>query len=205
MRACSGTRACCPPSRSFLLVRVRVRACARFCCAGIIADADFMPMVDRLDKNELDIRCSKHMYTIWTEDHRNERKMDWIYQNIQGATVSAGQGRGQRVHVCGCARTGWYAWVCGCMGVWREHSGRYGKRRAGEGQIDRSGGVRVRPCIACRVCLATVRAAVGTCAPVISLVVLLCPLPSAAPVSCERAHLPNTARSWHASLLCLCR
>lgn len=54
---------------------------------GIIADADFMPMKDHLDKMQLDIRCSKHMYTIWTEDHRNERKMDWIYRNIQGAVV----------------------------------------------------------------------------------------------------------------------
>ena len=54
---------------------------------GIIADADFMPMQDRLDKMQLDIRCSKHMYTIWTEDHRNERKMDWIYRNIEGAMV----------------------------------------------------------------------------------------------------------------------
>lgn len=54
---------------------------------GIIADADFKPMVDRLDRMELDTRCAKHMYTIWTEDHRNERKMDWIYRNIPGAKV----------------------------------------------------------------------------------------------------------------------
>jgi len=54
---------------------------------GILADADFMPMKDKLDKMELDIRCSKHMYTIWTQDHRNERKMDWIYRNIPGAVV----------------------------------------------------------------------------------------------------------------------
>ncbi len=33
---------------------------------GILSDADFMPMSDKLDKMELDIRCSKHMYTIWT-------------------------------------------------------------------------------------------------------------------------------------------
>jgi hypothetical protein len=81
-----------------------------------------MPRHDKLDKMELDIRCSKHMYTIWTrtcvrigggrnsgcnqpyrpfcvvvwlwvgvgcvaEDHRNERKMDWIYRNIPGAVV----------------------------------------------------------------------------------------------------------------------
>lgn len=55
---------------------------------GIIADADFAPMKDHLDKMELDIRCSKHMYTIWAEDHRNERKMDWIYRNIWGAKVN---------------------------------------------------------------------------------------------------------------------
>lgn len=54
---------------------------------GIVADADFMPLVDHLDKMELDIRCSKHMYTIWTEDHKNSRKMDWIYRNIPGAKV----------------------------------------------------------------------------------------------------------------------
>ncbi len=28
------------------------------------------------------------MYTIWTEDHRNERKMDWIYRNVHGAHVA---------------------------------------------------------------------------------------------------------------------
>lgn len=55
---------------------------------GIIADADFKPMIKKLDKMELDIRCSKHMYTIWTEDHRNERKMDWVYRNVPGARVS---------------------------------------------------------------------------------------------------------------------
>lgn len=54
---------------------------------GIISDADFKPMKNSIDKMELDVRCSKHMYTIWTSDHRNERKMDWIYRNIQGARV----------------------------------------------------------------------------------------------------------------------
>jgi tetratricopeptide (TPR) repeat protein len=54
---------------------------------GIIADADFKPMSDKLDKMQLDIRCSKHMYTVWTETHDNERKMDWIYRNIPGAVV----------------------------------------------------------------------------------------------------------------------
>ena len=54
---------------------------------GIIADADFMPMQDTMDKMQLDIRCSKHMFTIWTEDRRNERKLDWIYRNIKGAMV----------------------------------------------------------------------------------------------------------------------
>ena len=55
---------------------------------GIIADADYMPMQDKLDKMELDIRCSKHMYTIFTQDHQNERRMDWIYRNVAGAKVS---------------------------------------------------------------------------------------------------------------------
>jgi hypothetical protein len=59
---------------------------------GIIADADFMPMHDHLDKYQLDIRCSKHMYTIYTEDHQHNRKMDWIYRNIEGAMVK------RRVH-----------------------------------------------------------------------------------------------------------
>jgi tetratricopeptide (TPR) repeat protein len=59
---------------------------------GIIADADFMPMQDTLDKYQLDIRCSKHMYTIYTEDHQHNRKMDWIYRNIEGAEVK------RRVH-----------------------------------------------------------------------------------------------------------
>jgi hypothetical protein len=57
---------------------------------GIISDADFAPRLDmlqRFDKMQLDVRCSKHMYTIWTQDHKNERKMDWIYRNIQGAVV----------------------------------------------------------------------------------------------------------------------
>jgi len=54
---------------------------------GILADADFAPMKSTLNKMELDVRCSKHMYTIWTEDHRNERKMDWIYRNVAGVVV----------------------------------------------------------------------------------------------------------------------
>ena len=59
---------------------------------GIIADADFAPMDGMLprgawDKMELDVRCSKHMYTIWTEDHNTHRRMDWIYRNIHGAKV----------------------------------------------------------------------------------------------------------------------
>jgi hypothetical protein len=54
---------------------------------GILADADFAPMQDRMDKMQLDIRCSKHMFTVWTQDHKNERKMDWIYRNIPGAQV----------------------------------------------------------------------------------------------------------------------
>ena len=59
---------------------------------GIIADADFAPMDSvtasgAWDKMELDVRCSKHMYTIWTEDHNTHRRMDWIYRNIYGAKV----------------------------------------------------------------------------------------------------------------------
>jgi hypothetical protein len=49
---------------------------------GILADADFMPLQDKMDKWQLDVRCSKHMFTIWTQDHKNERKMDWIYRNM---------------------------------------------------------------------------------------------------------------------------
>lgn len=54
---------------------------------GIIADADFAPRRSVMNKMDLDLRCSKHMFTIWTQDGRNERKMDWIYRNIEGATV----------------------------------------------------------------------------------------------------------------------
>jgi len=54
---------------------------------GILSDADFMPIKNTLNKMELDVRCSKHMYTIWPQDLRNERKMDWIYRNIPGAVV----------------------------------------------------------------------------------------------------------------------
>lgn len=54
---------------------------------GIISDADFAPVGDAFDKMELDVRCSKHMYTIWTESHNSERRMDWVYRNIPGATV----------------------------------------------------------------------------------------------------------------------
>ncbi len=34
---------------------------------GIIVDADMMPMQDTLDKMQLDIRCSKHMYALQEE------------------------------------------------------------------------------------------------------------------------------------------
>lgn len=54
---------------------------------GILADADFAPMVDSFDKMELDIRCSKHIYTIYTADHANARKLDWIYRNMPGVDV----------------------------------------------------------------------------------------------------------------------
>ena len=59
---------------------------------GIIADADFSPMDSMLpvgawDKMELDVRCSKHMYTIWTEDHNTHRRMDWMYRNLYGVKI----------------------------------------------------------------------------------------------------------------------
>jgi len=58
------------------------------CTHGIIADADFAPINLDFDKMDLDIRCSKHMYTIWTQDHKHERRMDWIYRNVHGAHVA---------------------------------------------------------------------------------------------------------------------
>jgi hypothetical protein len=54
---------------------------------GIIADADFRPMVASFDKMELDIRCSKHLFTMYTPEHNNRRKLDWIYRNVPGARV----------------------------------------------------------------------------------------------------------------------
>ena len=54
---------------------------------GIIADADFAPMSPVLDGYELDVRCSKHLYTVWTEDHLTSRRMDWIYRNLHGVRV----------------------------------------------------------------------------------------------------------------------
>ena len=56
---------------------------------GIISDADFAPMNPRsYDKMGLDIRCSKHLFSIMTEDHLHKRKMDWIYRNVRGAKVT---------------------------------------------------------------------------------------------------------------------
>ena len=40
------------------------------------------------DKMGLDIRCSKHLFSIMTEDHLHKRKMDWIYRNVKGAKVT---------------------------------------------------------------------------------------------------------------------
>ena len=54
---------------------------------GIIADADFAPLTPRLDRMQLDVRCSKHMYTVYTEDHLTTRRMDWIYRNLRGVRV----------------------------------------------------------------------------------------------------------------------
>lgn len=62
------------------------------CTHGIVSDADFKPMQTRLDRMQLDVRCSKHMYTIWTEDQSTSRRMDWIYRNIPGSKVE------RRVH-----------------------------------------------------------------------------------------------------------
>jgi hypothetical protein len=45
-------------------------------------------MQSTLDRNTLDIRCSKHMYTVWDGDHANERRMDWVYRNIPGARIT---------------------------------------------------------------------------------------------------------------------
>ena len=54
---------------------------------GIIADADFAPMQLKLDRMQLDVRCSKAMYTVYTEDHLTTRRMDWIYRNLRGVRV----------------------------------------------------------------------------------------------------------------------
>ena len=53
---------------------------------GILSDADFTPTTKRLDKMELDVRCSKHMFSIRSKEH-TVRRMDWIYRNIPGARV----------------------------------------------------------------------------------------------------------------------
>jgi len=54
---------------------------------GIIADADFTPMQSSLDKSQLILECSKHMYRIRSTDGSTVRNMDWIYRNIPGAKV----------------------------------------------------------------------------------------------------------------------
>jgi len=53
---------------------------------GILADADFVPL-NTFDKRQLDTRCSKHMFTVTTANHNNNRRLDWIYRNIPGAVV----------------------------------------------------------------------------------------------------------------------
>jgi hypothetical protein len=35
----------------------------------------------------LDSRCSKILYTIWSQDRVAKRQLDWIYRNIPGAKV----------------------------------------------------------------------------------------------------------------------
>jgi len=53
---------------------------------GILSDADFTPTTRTLDKMQLDIRCSKHMFLVRSSQN-SVRKMDWIYRNIPGAMV----------------------------------------------------------------------------------------------------------------------
>lgn len=55
---------------------------------GILADADFTPLGSRLDRHQLDVRCSKHMYTIINSDRTSSRLMDWIYRNIAHVNVT---------------------------------------------------------------------------------------------------------------------
>mmetsp|Transcript_45406 Transcript_45406/g.106647 ORF Transcript_45406/g.106647 Transcript_45406/m.106647 type:complete len:580 (-) Transcript_45406:109-1848(-) len=54
---------------------------------GLISDADFTPITTRLDKNQLRMDCSKHMYRIRSHEGGTVRNMDWIYRNLPGAKV----------------------------------------------------------------------------------------------------------------------
>ncbi|KAJ1476105.1 hypothetical protein T484DRAFT_3126600 [Baffinella frigidus] len=54
---------------------------------GIIADADFTPLVNTLDKRDLDVLCSKHLYHVIEADRTGTRTIDWMYRNIPGARV----------------------------------------------------------------------------------------------------------------------
>jgi hypothetical protein len=54
---------------------------------GIIADADFRPMVASFDKAELDVNASKVLFTMYSPDHTRTRKLDWIYRNVPGVRI----------------------------------------------------------------------------------------------------------------------
>ncbi len=49
---------------------------------GVLSDADFTPTITWLDKRQLKMECSKHMYKIRSMDGGTVRNMDWIYRSI---------------------------------------------------------------------------------------------------------------------------
>lgn len=53
---------------------------------GILADADFAPRVETFAASQLDVRQSKHLFSIWNEAGV-QRKLDWIYRNVKGVHV----------------------------------------------------------------------------------------------------------------------
>lgn len=71
------------------LVQIGVDKFNNTCTHGILADADFMPLFNiegQFDKNTLDIRCSKHMYTIHTQDGNNHRFVCNYQKHLQYIT-----------------------------------------------------------------------------------------------------------------------
>ena len=46
-----------------------------------------MPVEGTFDKNELDIKASKHFFVIISPDGQTRRSMNWIYRNIPGAKI----------------------------------------------------------------------------------------------------------------------